>query len=50
MPHIGSITEKSEPLLTIIDTDKDFEKLYEKVESASKKVNRESIRYQLDIK
>jgi len=50
LPHIGSITEKSEPLLTIIDTDKDFEKLYEKVESASKKVNRESIRYQLDIK
>ncbi len=48
LPHIGSITEKSEPLLTIIDTDKDFEKLYEKVESASKKVNRESIRYQLD--
>lgn len=38
-PHIGSITEKSEPLLTIIDKDKDFEKLYEKVESASKKVN-----------
>ena len=48
LPHIGSITEKSEPLLTIIDTDKDFEKLYEKVESSSKKVNRESIRYQLD--
>ena len=50
LPHIGSITEKSEPLLTIIDTDKDFEKLYEKVESSSKKVNRESIRHQLDIK
>ena len=49
LPHIGSITEKSEPLLTIIDTDKDFEKLYEKVESSSKKVNRESIRYQLDV-
>jgi hypothetical protein len=39
MPHIGSITEKSEPLLTIIDKDKDFEKLYEKVESASEIVN-----------
>ncbi|WP_407410543.1 ATP-grasp domain-containing protein [Methanobrevibacter sp.] len=48
LPHIGSITEKSEPLLTIIDYDKDFEKLYEKVESASKKVNSEAIRYRLD--
>lgn len=49
LPHIGSITEKSEPLLTIIDYDKDFEKLYEKVELASKKVNSEAIRYQLDV-
>ena len=48
LPHIGSITEKSEPLLTIIDKDKDFEKLYEKVESASKKVNSKAIEYQLD--
>ncbi|MEE0901723.1 MAG: ATP-grasp domain-containing protein [Methanobrevibacter sp.] len=48
LPHIGSITEKSEPLLTIIDYDKDFEKLYEKVELASEKVNSEAIRYQLD--
>ena len=39
LPHTGSITEKSEPLLTIIDKDKDFEKLYEKVELTSKKVN-----------
>ena len=39
LPHIGSITEKSQPLLTIIDKDKDFEKLYEKVELTSKKVN-----------
>ena len=39
LPHIGSITEKSQPLLTIIDKDDDFEKLFEKVESASKKVN-----------
>ena len=38
-PHLGSITEKSEPLITIIDKDKDFKKLYEKVELASKKVN-----------
>ena len=39
LPHIGSITEKDEPLLTIIDEDKDFEKLFEKVEYSSKIVN-----------
>ncbi len=39
LPHICSITEKSQPLLTIIDKDEDFEKLYKKVESASEKVN-----------
>ena len=39
LPHIGSITEKSEPLLTIIDEDVSFEKLFEKVESACEKVN-----------
>lgn len=39
LPHIGSITEKSQPLLTIIDKDKSFENLVEKVESSSKKVN-----------
>ena len=39
LPHIGSITEKSEPLLTIIDKNKSFEKLYEKVELSSKTVN-----------
>ena len=49
LPHIGSITEKDEPLLTIIDTNKNFEKLYEKVELTSKKVNEESKRHQLDI-
>ena len=48
LPHIGSITEKSEPLLTIIDKDKDFEKLYEKVELASKKVNEIAKKSQLD--
>ena len=48
LPHIGSITEKSEPLLTIIDKDKDFKKLYEKVELAGKKVNRIAIKCQLD--
>ncbi len=50
LPHTGSITEKSEPLLTIIDKDKDFEKLYKKVELASEKVNKEAIKHQLDIK
>ena len=39
LPHIVSITEKSQPLLTIIDKDSDFEKLYEKVELTSEKVN-----------
>ena len=48
LPHIGSITEKSEPLLTIIDKDEDFEKLYEKVELASKKVNNLAKKHQLD--
>ena len=49
LPHIGSITEKSEPLLTIIDNDTDFEKLYEKVELASEIVNKAAIRCQLGI-
>ncbi len=48
LPHIGSITEKSEPLLTIIDKDKNFEKLYEKVEFTSEIVNRSVKRYQQD--
>lgn len=48
LPHIGSITEKSEPLLTIIDKNKDFDKLYEKVELSSKIVNESAIRCQLD--
>lgn len=42
LPHVGSITEKSEPLLTIIDKDKDFEKLYEKVELSSEIVKKEA--------
>ena len=50
LPHIGSITEKSEPLLTIIDKDKNFEKLCKKVESASEKINSEAKKHQLDIK
>ena len=35
LPHVGSITEKDEPLLTVIDKNKDFKKLYEKVELTS---------------
>lgn len=48
LPHIGSITEKDEPLLTIIDYDKNFEKLYKKVEKTSEIVNYESRKSQLD--
>ena len=47
LPHIGSITEKSQPLLTIIDKDTDFEKLYIKVETTSEKVNELAKRNQL---
>ena len=43
LPHIGTITEKSEPLLTIIDKDRDFKKFYEKVENSSRIVNQETI-------
>lgn len=49
LPHIGSITEKAEPLLTIIDKDKDFEKLYKKVELTSKIVNKQARLHQQDI-
>ena len=48
LPHIGSITEKDEPLLTIIDSDVDFEKLYEKVELTSEIVNKSAKRNRLD--
>ena len=48
LPHIGSITEKDEPLLTIIDSDTDFEKLYKKVEYSTEIVNEASRRNQLD--
>ena len=50
LPHIGSITEKDEPLLTIIDKNKDFEKLYKKVELTSEKVNSMARKSQLDAK
>ena len=48
LPHVGSITEKDEPLLTVIDEDHDFEKLYKKVESAGKIVKKESRKSQPD--
>ena len=48
LPHPGSITEKREPLLTIIDKDESFENLYKKVESASEIVNKSARINQLD--
>lgn len=48
LPHIGSITEKDEPLLTIIDKSDDFEKLCEKVESASEIVDKSARINRLD--
>ena len=50
LPHTGSITEKSEPLLTIIDKDKNFDKLYKKVEYTSEKVNQIAIKSQQGTK
>ena len=50
LPHVGSITEIDEPLLTIIDSDGDFERLYEKVELTAEIVNEASKRHQQDIK
>lgn len=38
LPHIGSTTEQSEPLLTIIDKDKNFENLLKKVDLSYKTV------------
>ena len=49
LPHLGSITEKREPLLTIIDKDTNFEKLYEKVENSSLIVNKEAKKSQVDV-
>ena len=50
MPHIGSVTQKEEPLLTIIDKDKDFDKLYKKVELASQIVNKVAKKSQVSVK
>ena len=49
-PYIGSITQKEEPLLTIIDKDKDFNKLYKKVELASETVNKLAKKAQVHVK
>ena len=43
-----ALTEKSEPLLTIIDKNSDFKKLYKKVENSSRIVNQEAKKYQQD--
>ena len=48
LPHLGSITEKDEPLLTIIDDDVDFEKLFKKVELSHEIVNNSTISYPTD--
>ena len=48
LPHIGTITEKSEPLLTIIDKNTDFDKLYKKIEKSAEIVNNEAKKYQQD--
>ena len=48
LPHIGTITEQSEPLLTIIDKNTDFKELYKKVENSSKIVNKEAKKHQQD--
>ena len=45
LPHIGTITEKSEPLLTIIDKDTDFKKLCEKIDYSSQVVSEKTRRY-----
>ena len=50
MPHIGSITEKSEPLLTVIDKNSDFKKLYSDVEKSSEIVNQISRKNRQDAK
>ena len=48
LPHIGTITEKSEPLLTIIDKNANFKELYEKVENSSRIVSQEVKKHQQD--
>ena len=49
LPHIGTITEKSEPLLTIIDKDSDFNRLCKKIDYSSKIVNNETKKHQQDV-
>lgn len=39
-PYVGTITEKEEPLLTIIEKDKDFDKLNEKIKKTSEIIDK----------
>ncbi len=48
LPHIGTITEKSEPLLTIIDKNANFKQLYKKVENSSQIVIKEVKKHRQD--
>ena len=48
LPHHGSITEKHEPLLTIIDKSEDFKKLYTKVELTSEIIDKLAKKSQLN--
>lgn len=48
LPHNGSITEKDEPLLTIIDKSKNLNELYEKVEVSSKIIEKIIRKHQQD--
>ena len=48
LPHHGSITEKHEPLLTIIDKSEDFKKLYKKVELTSEIIDKLAKKSQLN--
>ena len=48
LPHTCSITEKNEPLLTIIDKSKNFKKLAKKVEITTEIVNKLSRKNQLN--
>ena len=39
-PYVGTITEKEEPLLTIIEKDKDFDKLNEKIKKTNEIIDK----------
>ena len=48
LPHTGSITEKKEPLLTIIDKSKNFKKLCKKIDVTTEKVINSTKKSQLN--